>query len=123
MRLGQMFFNADGRIRRRDYWLYGVLNVTFLFVFAVVLYGTLAVLGLAKPADGHGGGAWIYLYMPVFLWASLCMTIKRCHDRGLSGAWAILGLIPVIGWLWAIVVCGCLAGTPGDNAYGSMPKS
>ncbi len=122
MRLGQMFFTPQGRIRRRDYWLYGVLNVTFFFVFAVILYGTLAVLGLARPANGNGGGAWAYLYAPVFVWVSLCLTIKRLHDRGLSGWWAPLGLVPVAGWLWAIVVCGCLDGTPGENAYGPSPK-
>ena len=55
MRLGIMLFTAQGRIRRRDYWLYSVLNFVFFLVFAVVLYGTLAVLGLAKPATGHGG--------------------------------------------------------------------
>ncbi len=123
MRLSQMFFDANGRIRRRDYWLYGALNFLFLFVFAVVLYGTLAVLGLARPADGHGGGAWIYLYMPVYLWASVCMTIKRCHDRGLAAAWAVLSLVPVIGWIWAVVVCGFLPGTSSDNAYGPSPKA
>lgn len=123
MRLTQMFFSAKGRIRRRDYWLYGVLNFAFFFVFAAVLYGTLAVLGLAKPADGHGGGQWAYLWLPVYLWASVCMTIKRWHDRGKSGWWTLISLIPGIGFVWTLIECGILDGTPGDNAYGPSPKA
>ncbi len=122
MRLGPMLFTASGRIRRRDYWLYSVINVGAWFLFSAVLYGTLAVMGLARPADGHGGGQWSYLYLPVFLWASLCLTTKRLHDRNVSAVWSVLGLVPVIGWIWSIVVCGCLDGTPGDNRYGPPSK-
>ena len=122
MRLGPMLFTAGGRIRRRDYWLYSVVNVGAWFLFSAVLYGTLAVLGLAKPADSHGGGELSYLYLPVFVWASLCLTIKRLHDRDISAVWSVLGLVPVIGWIWAVVMCGCLDGTPGDNRYGPSPK-
>ena len=121
MHLGSMFFSPRGRIGRRDYWLYSVLNFTFLFLFAFVLYAVLAVLGYARPADGHGGGQWAYLYAPLYIWAGLCLTIKRCHDRGKTGWWALAGLVPVVGWVWAIVACGVLAGAPEENRFGPPP--
>jgi uncharacterized membrane protein YhaH (DUF805 family) len=36
------------------------------------------------------------------------IVVKRCHDRGKSGFWALLLFIPVIGFLWLLVDCGLL---------------
>jgi uncharacterized membrane protein YhaH (DUF805 family) len=33
----------------------------------------------------------------------------------------IINIIPVIGWIWALVELGCLRGTPGRNQYGDDP--
>lgn len=123
MRLVPMLFSAAGRIRRRDYWLYSVLNCTTWFILSAVVLGTMGVLGYAKPAtaQSHPDTVWNYIYLPFFLWASVCITAKRLHDRGRSGWLAPLALIPVAGWIWAIVDCGVLTGQPGDNAYGPQP--
>ena len=34
---------------------------------------------------------------------------------------AVLGFIPFIGWIWYLVECGCLPGTPGPNRFGPDP--
>jgi hypothetical protein len=36
-----------------------------------------------------------------------------------SGWWVLIGLIPVIGWIWAIVEPGLAKGTDGQNRFGS----
>ncbi|EMG7362830.1 DUF805 domain-containing protein, partial [Escherichia coli] len=38
-----------------------------------------------------------------------------------SAWWALLFLIPFIGWL-IIIVFNCQAGTPGENRFGPDPK-
>jgi len=55
-------------------------------------------------------------------WASLALTVKRWHDRGKSGAWALLGLIPIVGWTWQGIKCGFLEGTLGPNRFGPSPR-
>ena len=52
---------------------------------------------------------------------SFAVTAKRWHDRDKSGWWVLIGFIPVIGFLWTLVECGCLKGTDGDNRYGPDP--
>jgi uncharacterized membrane protein YhaH (DUF805 family) len=42
------------------------------------------------------------------MWVQCAIVIKRCHDRGKSGFWALLLFIPVIGLLWLLVDCGLL---------------
>ena len=42
-------------------------------------------------------------------------------DTDRSAWWALLFLIPFIGWL-IIIVFNCQAGTPGENRFGPDPK-
>lgn len=49
----------------------------------------------------------------------LSANARRFHDRGKSGWWSLIGLIPIIGTIWVIIECGCLKGDPGSNQYGS----
>lgn len=46
-------------------------------------------------------------------------SVKRWHDRGKSGSWYFISLIPIVGPIWALVELGFLPGTPGDNRYGA----
>nr|WP_237183157.1 DUF805 domain-containing protein [Roseomonas gilardii] len=46
---------------------------------------------------------------------------KRWHDRGRSGWWNLLLLLPFIGWLWLFISLCCRDGTRGPNRYGPDP--
>jgi len=59
----------------------------------------------------------------LLLWPSLAVSVKRWHDRGHSGWWVLVGLIPVIGPLWLLVTNGLLPGTPGPKRCGADPKA
>ena len=52
------------------------------------------------------------------VWIGLAVGVKRYHDRGKSGWWVLIALVPVIGGLWYLIECGFLRGTIGPNAYG-----
>jgi len=62
----------------------------------------------------------VVLYIPV-VWFSLALQVKRWHDRGKSGWWVLINLIPFVGGLWALVECGFLRGTEGPNQFGPDP--
>jgi len=51
----------------------------------------------------------------------LMFGVKRCHDRDKSGWWILLSVVPVIGWIWAIIELGCLKGADGPDRYGPDP--
>ena len=44
-------------------------------------------------------------------------AVRRLHDVGLSGVWALLGLVPVLGWA-VLAVLLLLPGQKGPNEYG-----
>jgi uncharacterized membrane protein YhaH (DUF805 family) len=110
MELGKLV-SFDGRIGRGAFW-------GLLLVNAVI--GVIIEL-IAFKAGGIGAAIGILLLLALFV-VSLATQIKRWHDRGKSGWWILISLVPVIGGLWALIETGFLAGTEGPNAYG-LPSS
>src|SRR3546814_8036592 len=95
----------DGRINRQRYWAF------------VLVY--LAVVIVAAIIDGILGIQFVVLLVVLAsIYPSICVTIKRWHDRDKSGWWILIGLVPVIGGIWSFVECGCLEGTQGPNRFG-----
>ena len=135
MTLQQWLFSIKGRIGRRDFWAWigiWLLAMALLFVAA--------------------GRAWLELKTAAFalvclLWPTATVTIKRLHDRGRSGLWALLLILAwmlLAGnwvmlsevWQWAVgrfapavilvmllIDLGALAGTQGENKYGKETQA
>jgi uncharacterized membrane protein YhaH (DUF805 family) len=57
----------------------------------------------------------------LLIWVNLAIQIKRWHDLGKTGWWALVNLIPVIGWLIALIELGFVKGTAGPNRFGEDP--
>ena len=55
------------------------------------------------------------------IYPAIVLYAKRWHDRGKSGWWTLIGLVPIIGGLWMLIELGFLKGTDGDNQYGPDP--
>lgn len=83
-------FSFDGRIRRRDWWLWGiaigVVNVITQFILGAVIGATAA--SNAAPGDttaaagaGLTAGIASLVVSLIFLWPSAALSIKRAHDR------------------------------------------
>jgi uncharacterized membrane protein YhaH (DUF805 family) len=108
---GWLLFNFDGRINRAKFWI-GI----------VILWAANAILvAIASAANSSGVWALYGLVSLVLIWPSLAVSIKRWHDRGKSGWWVLIVLIPFIGWIWALIETGFLEGTRGPNQYGPDP--
>jgi len=101
-----------GRVSRKDFWLR----------FVVPYYAISIALSLATQYLDPGFMNVMMLFTAVALWPSAAVGVKRWHDRGKSGWWCLSMLIPVLGWIYMFVECGCLRGTRDDNAFGPIPS-
>lgn len=111
--LKDLYFSPHGRINRAKYWLYILL--LDLFQWTIVLLGAWAA--------GGGDAAFLVLFYVgavICFWPGLCLNIKRCHDRGRSGLFILVMLVPIV-QIWYLVEILFLAGTQGDNKYGPDP--
>jgi len=85
----------NGRIRRRDWWLWsiivGIAQILFTEIINLLLFGPshslLGGTGQAAPQRAMDGGPQTVLWVAtlVFLWPWLALAVKRAHDRNASG--------------------------------------
>ncbi len=106
----QKYVTIEGRARRAEYWWF------FLFMIAVSLVLSVVDSILFGPDFGILGSLFA---LGVFL-PAICVAIRRLHDRDMSGWWALLYFIPVLGSLILLVVYA-LPGTSGPNRFGPDP--
>ncbi|KSB88435.1 hypothetical protein AS593_05235 [Caulobacter vibrioides] len=136
MTLSKKLFGFQGRLRRRDYWLFtiaiGVLNIALLF-------GLSGILGVAYTDP------WMQAVSLITAWPGIAVMVKRLHDRNRSGWFALIAWVPSLTALalipfanqtylmvnsifsalvgiWILVDLGILDGTKGPNRYGASPK-
>lgn len=108
--LRRILLQFDGRLSRRAWWLWGVAVPLGLGIYLTTV---LRVAGL--PA--HGTEIVVNLLM---LWPTVAVSVKRWHDRGKSGWWVLLALVPWVGWLWVLIENGLLRGDEGPNRFGAQ---
>ena len=114
-----LWTSFEGRIGRQTYWLKYVLPYVVILIVLSIVDG---VSGLMID-DGMGGGIGILstIFSLLGIWFGLAAGAKRCHDRGRSGWFQAIMLIPIIGGIWLLVELGFLKGTEGANRFGSDP--
>ncbi|MBZ8133801.1 DUF805 domain-containing protein [Afifella sp. IM 167] len=103
-----LYTSFEGRIGRRDWWL-GVIGLYVVWLISWILFGSD---GLVPFVVG----------VLIFLGGIAC-HVKRFHDRGRSGWWSLIVLVPVIGPIWAVVDLGILEGEPESNRWGPPATS
>ena len=99
--LFKIYFRFSGRIPRSTYWL------------ASIPIALIVVVG--QMEDEHD---WSILLWLAIIWPCLAIYAKRWHDRDKSGWWTLITLVPLVGSVWALVECGFLPGTVGQNRFG-----
>lgn len=125
-----------GRSRRKEYWMFALLMLIVYSVIAALLFsGGLSAM-LMNPSETtptFGPAFWLGVVLVAIFGLgsfipSIAVTIRRLHDRDMSGWWYLLGVfggaVPFIGPLISIgfLVLMCLPGTPGHNRFGPDPK-
>ncbi len=118
-----MLFSPYGRIRRRDFWLWMIAKTIGVPVLFFALLLLLKLIHLKSPDTEQLIGVIIMMVCwATFVLSNICLIVKRWHDRNKSGWLYLILFIPVLGWIWTLVECGCLDGTPARNRYGKSPK-
>ncbi len=95
----------SGRAGRPEYWWFFLFNfivsiITNIIDRAVgnVLIGSLVSLALLVP--------------------SIAVLVRRLHDTNRSGWWALLILIPIVGWI-VLIIFAAMPGDQGPNTHGA----
>jgi uncharacterized membrane protein YhaH (DUF805 family) len=105
------YVGFSGRARRKEYWMFTLVNVVVLVVLEI----------LAAATKSSAFTILYVLYALAVLLPSIAVIMRRLHDTGRSGGWVFIVLVPFIGSIWLLVLT-CLEGTRGDNQYGPDPK-
>ncbi|MEN6619429.1 MAG: DUF805 domain-containing protein [Rikenellaceae bacterium] len=113
--LKNKYADFSGRARRKEFWSF----VLFYFIFSLVAMTLDNMLGITF---GHfSSGPISGLFSIALLIPSLAVTVRRLHDIGKSGWMILVGLIPVVGTIWLLVLL-FTEGTSASNEYGPDPK-
>lgn len=98
-----------GRARRTEYWMFVLFNVLFGALASIIdwILGSLSVVSM--------------LYGLAVLIPSIAVAVRRLHDINKTGFFLLVGLIPVIGFIWLLILF-LKEGDKGDNQYGTDPK-
>ena len=113
--LARDLFAFGGRICRQKFWLMqaviSLASISLAVCVGVIsfLSGNLQTMVVGSIATLWIGGTW---------WMILAVSAKRWHDRGKSGWWSLIMLIPMVGPIWALIELGFLKGDYGYNRYG-----
>ena len=120
----ELFFknytNFEGRSRRSEYWWVILANLIIGLIAGLIIgvigggFGNLNFLGILL-------GGVLVLYMLAILVPSIALGVRRFHDLDQTGwlvlVFAIVGLIPLIGFLAVIAqyIWFAMPGTTGPN--------
>ncbi len=110
------YANFNGRARRKEFWMFVLFNI----LFGIVAMGIDNMLGLANDMTGYGPVYGLYT-LAVFI-PGLAVSVRRLHDIGKSGWMILISLIPIIGFIWLLVLF-VQEGNHGPNQYGPDPKN
>jgi uncharacterized membrane protein YhaH (DUF805 family) len=140
----ETWFSLTRPVDRRFYAASGFALALFKYAVdcALVWYWTGAVwtpLGYLNPslAAREASGpepSWLFWALVVwtlpFYWIGISMTVRRTIDAGLLSGWALLFFVPIVNYLFMIILC-CLPtsdATPGpsparDQRFASVAAS
>lgn len=104
----------DGRAERPEFWWWVLFTFIVQFVAAIVLTVGLLIF------QNVGFLQWllVLVFMVIvlaFILPSITVSVRRLHDRDLSGWWYLLAFVPIgsiVLFVWYL-----LPGTPGPNRF------
>ena len=115
------FADFKGRSRRSEYWYVQLfLVVTNLAVAGIDL--ALMDGDLERFIANGGGGIVGLIWIFATIVPALAVLIRRLHDTGRTGWWALVGLVPFVGAI-VLLVFTVSDSSNGENKYGTSPKA
>ncbi len=120
------YADFSGRSRRKEFWLYYLLNMIVTFVgVGLVVAGIPWSQMNDKYMPPFGVSSWIGgILLTVWVLGtfvpSLAVAVRRFHDQDKSGWFYLLAFIPYVGSI-ILIIFMCLDGTRGANRFGPDP--
>ncbi|WP_103665191.1 DUF805 domain-containing protein [Gracilimonas amylolytica] len=111
----KQYADFNGRARRKEYWMFVLINMVIAFILGFLD-------GLIGTYEAQSGlGVLSGLYSLFVLIPGVAVGVRRLHDIGKSGWMLLIAFIPIIGFIWLLVLL-VLDSHPGSNQYGPNPK-
>jgi uncharacterized membrane protein YhaH (DUF805 family) len=116
----ELLFSFKGRIPRSTYWLKWSIPIIVISIILDILDPMLGTTYMIDPELNLHFGILSLIFTIVIIYPSTAVAFKRCHDRGRSGWFLLLFLIPIVN-LWPTIELAFIKGTNGPNKYGDDP--
>jgi uncharacterized membrane protein YhaH (DUF805 family) len=120
----RQYTDFSGRARRTEYWMFVLFNL----IFAVAAMAVDNLLGITFKFTGPDGTPMPFFYGYVYVFYALAaflpglaVLVRRLHDVGKSGWMILISLIPLVGFIWLLVLL-CTDSQGGSNKWGDNPK-
>lgn len=103
----KQYAEFSGRSGRKEYWMF-------------VLFNFIISLGISFIAKSMEMPMLSTVYSLAIFLPSLGVGIRRLHDVNKSGWMLLVSLIPLVGFIWLIVLMAT-KGDESENQYGPAP--
>jgi uncharacterized membrane protein YhaH (DUF805 family) len=105
------YFNFSGRARREEFWVFMIFNLFVIYLLSIILpYFDSEYLSIAA-----------YIFSLLVFTPTVTVFLRRLHDTGKSGWNILLIIVPIIGWVWLLMLL-VMIGEPKTNKWGLYPK-
>ncbi|WP_404384682.1 DUF805 domain-containing protein [Caenispirillum salinarum] len=105
------YVDFSGRARRAEYW-YWTLFTVVVSICTSILDAVMFPHNMWSPLNA--------VFNIAILLPSIAVMVRRLHDTDRSGWWALISLIPIVGWI-VLVIWMIGKGTDGPNRFGNDP--
>ncbi|CAL2107691.1 Uncharacterized membrane protein YhaH, DUF805 family [Tenacibaculum sp. 190524A02b] len=112
------YFNFSGRIQRKEFWTFTLINLTVL----ILLIFFITQEDYFNTTDNFGFLVTLFsLFIIFIIIPQVSACVRRLHDTNRSGWWWFIRFVPIIGNLWLLILL-IEDSHPGKNKWGDNPK-
>ena len=97
----KQYFDFKGKMPLKQYWISNLLVVP-LFTFAFTFFLALLV-GWEYMSSSFSEILDTLFTLFIFI-PTLACAIRRLKDAGKNPWWVLIGIVPIVGWIWLIVL-------------------
>ena len=87
----QQYATFSGKATRQQYWMFVLINA----VISLAIGYVSGMINLPIIAT---------IYSVALIIPGIAIGVRRLHDINKSGLWLFLSFLPVIGWIWLIIL-------------------
>ena len=102
---------------RKQYW---VPTIVYSLLYNLLFYSTGIVIVGPSYLDFTNVNSLVAILGIALFIAQITLTVRRLHDTNRSGAWLLIGLLPIVGWIILVVMLCQPAKTSDAKDYSNQ---